>query len=61
MPRKSPTTMEVGIDRMDNNIGYVLSNCVTCCGQCNIFKLNLSITDFLIHINKIHEYMSRKC
>lgn len=27
-----------GIDRRDNNIGYVVSNCVSCCGDCNYAK-----------------------
>jgi len=27
-----------GIDRVDNSIGYVLSNCVPCCKQCNFIK-----------------------
>lgn len=27
-----------GIDRLNNSIGYVLSNCVTCCSQCNKAK-----------------------
>lgn len=27
-----------GIDRIDNNIGYVLDNCVSCCSWCNQAK-----------------------
>jgi len=27
-----------GIDRLNNNIGYVLNNCVPCCVHCNRFK-----------------------
>lgn len=27
-----------GIDRLDNNLGYEISNCVPCCGKCNRSK-----------------------
>ena len=27
-----------GLDRKDNNIGYMLDNCVPCCAHCNGFK-----------------------
>jgi hypothetical protein len=32
-----------GIDRMDNNIGYTIDNCVPCCIICNMMKGNKSI------------------
>lgn len=35
-----------GIDRVDNNIGYILHNCVTCCSICNGAKSNLSLEVF---------------
>ncbi len=31
-----------GIDRIDNNIGYILSNCVTACKMCNFAKRDIS-------------------
>lgn len=31
-----------GIDRIDNNKGYVANNCVTCCEVCNTMKNKLS-------------------
>lgn len=36
----------VGIDRVNNNEGYVLSNLVSCCKICNRAKGNLSIYDW---------------
>ena len=42
-----------GIDRVDNSKGYVYNNVVSCCKICNSMKNTLSISDFLIHINKI--------
>ena len=31
-----------GIDRVDNSIGYIIDNCVTCCSDCNYLKNNVS-------------------
>lgn len=42
-----------GIDRVDNNRGYILENCVPCCFICNIMKRNYNVLDFLYHINRI--------
>jgi len=30
----------IGIDRVDNTIGYVLVNCVSCCSICNSMKMD---------------------
>lgn len=42
-----------GIDRTDNDKGYNMSNCVTCCGKCNKMKMDMNKIDFLKHLNKI--------
>jgi hypothetical protein len=42
-----------GVDRKDNNDNYTESNCVPCCGKCNIMKNKWSHDDFLSHITKI--------
>lgn len=49
-----------GIDRLNNNIGYEISNCVSCCYICNKMKLNLSIEDFTNHIMKISLHLKSK-
>jgi hypothetical protein len=36
-----------GIDRVDNNVGYVLSNCVPCCPECNEGKSDRPLEDFI--------------
>lgn len=36
-----------GVDRKDNEIGYVENNCVSCCKQCNFAKRNLNYPDFI--------------
>lgn len=35
-----------GIDRLNNEEGYVSSNCVSCCEQCNNSKNNYTIKEF---------------
>ena len=42
-----------GIDRMDNNIGYTIDNCVPCCIVCNMMKGNKSINNFYGLITQI--------
>lgn len=36
-----------GIDRVNNLLGYVIDNCVTCCLKCNRMKSDMSISDFI--------------
>ena len=43
-----------GIDRVDNLLGYSISNCVPCCGTCNRMKTNHSLELFIDHIKKIY-------
>lgn len=43
----------IGIDRIDNKIGYEIGNCVPCCGWCNKMKLTKSKEEFINHCNKI--------
>lgn len=42
-----------GVDRIDNSIGYLLSNCIAACSKCNFMKRNMEIHDFLEHIRQI--------
>lgn len=37
----------VGIDRRDNNTGYLIQNCVPCCSKCNYLKGKKSVDEFL--------------
>lgn len=43
----------IGIDRVDNSIGYVPSNIVPCCGTCNAMKMGHTREFFIGHIEKI--------
>lgn len=42
-----------GIDRIDNNVGYELSNIVPCCFRCNRAKGEMSIGEWFLHIENI--------
>jgi len=51
-----------GIDRVDNNVGYISSNCVTSCHDCNLMKLVSKKEDFLEHMKKIARHiLERQC
>lgn len=43
-----------GIDRVDNNKGYIEGNCVSCCFYCNSYKSDRSFEDFKNHISKLY-------
>jgi len=45
-----------GIDRVDNSRGYILSNCVPCCGKCNRMKFTMSKDDFCFIISRVYKY-----
>lgn len=46
----------IGIDRVDNNIGYELYNCKSCCKYCNYMKNKRELSKFLEHVQKIVKY-----
>ena len=43
----------VGIDRVDNSVGYIAENLASCCGTCNYFKRALTEEHFIKHCKKI--------
>lgn len=51
------TIESVGLDRVDNNCGYVLDNVVPCCGKCNRAKHMLSQKEFLDLIVSIYKHL----
>lgn len=44
-----------GIDRMDNEKGYVEGNCVPCCFRCNVGKHVMHVDEFLDWIELVYE------
>jgi len=52
--KKVDTCMRNGIDRLDNNVGYEIDNCVPCCIMCNRMKMNNTLEDFFIQVSRIY-------
>lgn len=46
----------IGMDRIDNSLGYFKDNCAPCCPTCNYMKKTLTKEEFLNHIEKIYKY-----
>lgn len=49
-----------GIDRVDNNIGYIEENVVSCCSICNMMKCNTNIDDFIKRVEHIAWYQFKE-
>lgn len=41
-----------GVDRKDNELGYVLENCITCCHFCNRAKNSYGFDEYLSHMGR---------
>lgn len=48
-----------GIDRINNNLGYVSENVIPCCAFCNYAKRAYSQEKFLEKVEKIHKNVQR--
>jgi len=48
-----------GIDRVDNMVGYIYENSVSCCGACNKMKSDYTIDEFKAHIVRIYEKLTK--
>lgn len=49
-----------GLDRVNNDLGYLEDNVVPCCTFCNKMKLTHSVEEWLTQIKKIAEHQSEK-
>lgn len=49
-----------GIDRIDNNEGYVEGNVRSCCKTCNRMKSSMTAEMFVSHANKIKLTTNKK-
>lgn len=45
-----------GVDRVNNDFGYTLSNCVTACTMCNLAKKNFTQADFLKWVEQVYNH-----
>lgn len=48
-----------GIDRVDPLKGYILSNVVTCCKNCNVAKSNMTLSEFLKWVKALHKNIDK--
>lgn len=46
-----------GIDRKDNTLGYILSNCLPCCKYCNISKSDRTYEEYIAWIIKSYTHL----
>jgi 5-methylcytosine-specific restriction endonuclease McrA len=49
-----------GIDRINSKLEYDLPNCAPCCSKCNRAKGDMSVEEFLDHVDKIHAHRCGK-
>jgi hypothetical protein len=47
-----------GIDRKDQDVGYLKYNCLPCCSGCNWLKGTFGYSEFLEKIRSIHNHMA---
>jgi hypothetical protein len=45
-----------GIDRIDNTLNYTISNCVTCCKDCNYAKGSMSLDEWYLYIKRLIKF-----
>ena len=50
-----------GVDRKDNDLGYVPGNCLPCCTMCNRMKMAIVYQEFIEHIERISAHISEPC
>lgn len=49
-----------GVDRVNNSIGYVSSNVVPCCGQCNTSKRHYTESEFRQWVQRVYEHWAKE-
>lgn len=58
--KHSPNKNYSGIDRMNNDKGYIKSNCVPCCEICNRLKYKLSVETIYNHLGDIFYHLKKQ-
>lgn len=51
----------IGLDRLNNEDGYTLSNVVPCCPTCNFMKLKSSPDEFIAKCKKVADNFHTQC
>lgn len=47
----------IGIDRIDNTVGYILENVTSCCTECNFFKKDMHRDELFSHVRRISSFL----
>lgn len=55
--RMNGTYIHNGIDRVNNDAGYIVQNCVPCCTQCNMAKHMTKLPEFLDWVKRVHAHL----
>lgn len=49
-----------GVDRVNSDIGYIISNCVPCCKRCNYAKRSATVEEFHEWITRLTKFQQEK-
>lgn len=49
-----------GIDRVDNNKGYTITNSVPCCKDCNFAKRDMTHDEFIAWVTRVFNFTNKK-
>lgn len=55
--RGDRTILVSGIDRVDNKLGYVVGNVVSCCKNCNLAKRDRYVEEFIAWAHRISAHL----
>jgi hypothetical protein len=47
-----------GVDRLNNEEGYIILNSVSCCYMCNSFKSDFELSEFMNQIDRIYHNLN---
>jgi len=59
--KKTDNNHKNGIDRIDNNQGYITENIKPCCGECNFMKKEYNIDELFNKFKMIYDNFNKKC
>ncbi len=45
-----------GVDRVSNDMPYVVGSLMACCGTCNMAKKEMDVESFLVYVKRVYEY-----
>lgn len=54
--KKYSTFIYNGVDRIDNEQGYIMENCVAACGKCNRAKMQMNYQEFMNWLDRIAQH-----